>query len=382
MLKPKILYILHCYFNTAGTEEHTRLLSRHLADTFDCYIAAPNPNSPQGPSVSLLHQGKIIKEFAVAPIAWPIAAMESPLHSKALKEIVKEIQPSLIHIQHTMNWHVGVIDDLLSFGIPTVMSFHDYFHITPHYTMQGIDNPKVTLGPNYSKLYFGQDITEYLKKRRAGLTRALESISTKITPSKYLGQILTEIFPSDYRVIPHGIEPFMAEQPQADGVVFGYIGSLLPQKGYAVLLDAFQQIVIERKDAELHMFGGGMDAHLPAVKGVTYHGNYRWEDLPGILSKFTIGIIPSVFAETFCLTLSELWMGGKAVIASEIGALHERIKDDVNGKLFTAGNVESLYKTMNRCFETSVWKRWKGEQVRTAANMAEEYKALYLKKIS
>lgn len=372
MSKPKILYILHCYFNTAGTEEHTRLLSRHLAHSYDCSIVAPHGNS-----IVLIEGGQVVKEFPIVPIGWPIAASDSPLHTKALRQIVEMVKPSLIHIQHTMNWHLGVVDDVTSFGIPTTMSFHDYFHITPHYTMQGVEDPRVTLGPNYSKLYFGSDITEYLKRRRDIFTSAFAKISSKVVPSQYLANVLTKIFPSKYSVIEHGIEPFVVSGDSPTEVVFGYIGSLLPQKGYSVLLEAFQQLVYERAEATLHVFGGGAQGSLPSIRGVTYHGGYRWEDLSTLLPKFSVGIIPSVFAETFCLTLSELWMGKKAVLASNIGALAERIQDDVQGKLFAAGNVESLYTTMKRCFETPVWKRWQPGTVKTAEMMAKDYENLY-----
>lgn len=373
MSKPAILYILHSYFNTAGTEEHVRLLCKELKDTFECFITAPFRDK-----IILLHNEDVIQEFPIEPLPWPVVPEKSPRHSEVLQEIKKIVRPALVHIQHTMHWHLEVITDLSQWGIPLVMSFHDYFAITPHFTMQGITDPRVTLGPNYAAHYFGHDISQYLRSRRTVITESFKHLVVRIVPSHYLQDTLSVIFPGQYEIVEHGIERFIPLPiSKREQCAFGYIGSLLPQKGYAVLLDAFERFRTEFPHSVLYMYGGGEAAQQRPLPGVIYKGHYTAADLPQILSTFDIGIIPSVFAETFCLTLSELWMGGKPVLASKIGALSERIIEGINGKFFIPGNSEDLMQGMKWFYTNLSWKDWTLPIVRGGDRMAKDYQAIY-----
>ena len=66
--------------------------------------------------------------------------------------------------------------------------------------------------------------------------------------------------------------------------------------------------------------------------------------------------VPSVWWETFALVISEAWMFGKPVIASDVGAMSERISDDLDGLLFNMGDAADLARVMQRaCQETGLW---------------------------
>ena len=155
------------------------------------------------------------------------------------------------------------------------------------------------------------------------------------------------------------------------------MGSLLPQKGYLSLLEGFRLFHEHHPSSELHLFGGGDGAVVTPQEGVTFHGNYQPGDIPTILSLFDVGIIPSIFAETFCLVLSELWHAGRAVGASRIGALKERITDGVNGRLFTPGNPGEIAQTLEWFTTNESWRKWEVPEVRLLDAMIGEYQTLY-----
>lgn len=371
-MKKRLLYILHCYYNIAGTEEHTRLLSSGLADEFDIWIAAPDKNR-----IVLLQGGKESTSFPIEPIPWPVAPYRSASHESALHQILGEIKPNVIHVQHFIHWHLGLLDQLLATKIPLFITFHDYFAITPQFTMLGIQDPRVTLGPKYSQYHFGENITEYLKERREILLQALSKIK-KIVPSHYLAELHSVVFPGEYKVINHGIVPFEILPTSPSTLMrFGCLGSLIPQKGYHSLLEGFSRFHKEFSNTQLILFGDGEHADTTPRDGVHFAGRYERQDLSGIMPQFDIGVIPSIFAETFCLVLSELWLAKKPVVTSAIGALNERIQDGVNGKHFAPGDPDAIHLSLKWFMENDAWRNWEAPTVRLADDMFKDYRTLY-----
>jgi glycosyltransferase involved in cell wall biosynthesis len=53
-------------------------------------------------------------------------------------------------------------------------------------------------------------------------------------------------------------------------------------------------------------------------------------------------VVPSTWWEIFGLVVSEAWMFGRPVIASDIGGLAERVEHEKNGLLFAPGSAVDL----------------------------------------
>jgi len=292
--------------------------------------------------------------------------------------VFKLINPDLIHIMHFVNWPLSVIEQAIQSGRPVVMSFHDYYAITPHYTMQGEKDSSQTTTPAYAVKLFGKDISPYLLQRRSIITSALGRAKALAVPSPYLARVLGQIFPFDFKVIEYGIRPFTPQKVIKNwtGLRFGYLGSLLPQKGWESLFTAFQKIAPIYPQAELHFFGG-MDKAAPVSPGIFFHGIFEQSDLPQILPHLDVGIIPSVFAETYSLVLSEMWQAGLPVAVSNIGAMGERVTDGVNGRKFEPGNISQIAEVLTWFLEQDDWRMWPVPNVRLDLEMASEYDTWY-----
>jgi len=377
--KNRILYIAHCYNNRGGVEEHTKALERGLGEEFEVHVAYPEDDrlylkTPQG-----------IKAFDADPPKWPITPYNLPATEKALEQILKESQPDLIHIQHFLNWHLGLFDQVLAYGRPIALSFHEYYAITPHFTMEGVSDTmegvsdvRETLTLDYSQRIFGGDVTEYLIQRREMLVQSLSKIETQIVPSKFLALELAKAFPREYRVIPHGIAPFIAEKTEKGSALrFVYLGSLIPQKGWEYLVEGFELAHAKNPEMELHLYGGGDSSKFSSAKDVHFHPIYEQEELPSILGNADVGVIPSTFRETFSYVLSEMWQAGLPVIASDIGALAERIRSAGGGGLFKPGNAATVAEALLTVSRQPEWLAQKIPTPRTLDEMLEEYRALY-----
>ncbi|MCO6430828.1 MAG: glycosyltransferase [Deltaproteobacteria bacterium] len=379
--KPKVLYLLHAYFNKGGTEQHTRHLEAGLANSFDITIAAPHLNE-----IVLLKDGTVRQKYQSQMVPWPVTPLNWEVAEEALQKIVTAVKPDLVHVQHFFNWPLASIDYLSTLGVPSVLSLHDYYLISPYYTLEGAAE-SASRSIKACVETFGCDITLYLQTRVEYLRECLQQFSKIICPSMFLTEKLRPYFDLDFQVIEHGIPPFREKvaRPESSKLRFGYVGALLPQKGWQICAEAFKELKRERPDIELHIFGGGHpdeEEKLKSDSALIFHGAYESKDLPEICSKIDVAVIPSIFAETYSLVLSEMWEGGVQVAASGIGTLGERIIDKKNGRHFTAGDKDSLKSVLRWFAENSEWRKWEVERPKALEKMIAEYRALYLDLLS
>jgi glycosyltransferase involved in cell wall biosynthesis len=65
-----------------------------------------------------------------------------------------------------------------------------------------------------------------------------------------------------------------------------------------------------------------------------------------------------LWSEAFVLVISEARMFGKPVICSNVGAMAERVVDEVDGLLFEMGDAAALAETIRRAAsEDGLWDR-------------------------
>ncbi len=370
--KRRLLFVVHGYNNKAGVEEHVKLLVSYLRSNYEISVCFPENNS-----IVLMQDGRGLIRYPGDQIDL-IAPYHSEKSEWAFSQILKRVQPDVIHFEHFLNWPLAIIEQACASGIPVVVSFHDYYAITPIFRMQGAHDARETTSLDYSMRNFGADLTSYLKTRQHSLISSLQYAKALVVPSEYLAQQLEQIFPYKFKVIENGIRPFsvLDESRAWDGVRFGYVGTMDSEKGWEMLLDAFSEVRRSYPDTQLHFYGGVGDS-VKEHSGIIFHGAYKRSELPKILSNINIGVIPSLFPETYSLVLSELWQGRIAPIVSDIGAMSARVQDGVNGKKFKAGDKDSLVTAMRWFLEHDEWRSWSLPTPRHVEAMGAEYDELY-----
>jgi glycosyltransferase involved in cell wall biosynthesis len=279
---------------------------------------------------------------------------------------------------HFLGWHLGVIEQARLSGIKTVISFHDYFALTPLWTLQGEDDPLKVVSPEYALTWFNNDISKYLIDRRAVLTESIESTNYAVVPSEFLASKLSVVFNNTFQIIPYGINPFKCVVPKNKwtNFRFGYLGALIPQKGWQSLVAGFNILQRDYPNTELHLFGGAQE--LPkSTERIFYHGAFDEADLSVILSMFDVAVIPSIFPETFCIVLSEIWAGQKIAAVSDIGALGSRVHDGINGKKFRAGDIQCISETLRWFLENDSWRSFEVPKPTYISECAANYDSLY-----
>ena len=120
------------------------------------------------------------------------------------------------------------------------------------------------------------------------------------------------------------------------------------------------------------------------------HGKY---DRDSVFEKIQeidpmFGIIFSIWPETFCHTLTEMWVCGIPVLAIDLGAVGNRIRKTGAGWLIpNDSSIDNILETMdniihnkadfqNKLNAVKLWQENVGK-INTTNKMAEKYKEIY-----
>ena len=131
------------------------------------------------------------------------------------------------------------------------------------------------------------------------------------------------------------------------------VGAIGIQKGFDVLLDCARDAASRRLPLEFVVVGHTIDdASLMSTGRVFVTGEFAAaEALPLIRAQHpTLALLPSIWPETWCFALSDLWQAGLRVAAFDLGAQAERIRaSGGRGMLLPLGLSASADKRCVAC---------------------------------
>ncbi|MBI2497853.1 MAG: glycosyltransferase family 4 protein [Opitutae bacterium] len=149
-------------------------------------------------------------------------------------------------------------------------------------------------------------------------------------------------------VNPYGVDwaRFNLAPPAAGGRPFRFLflGSHLARKGLPVLLDAWRILAARRGDAELWLAGpcGPRERRLiPDLPGLKILGEVPHTDVPGLMARTDVLVLPSYF-EGFGLVLLEALAAGLPFIATPHTGAVDLPPGDPFGRSVPVGSVEAL----------------------------------------
>jgi glycosyltransferase involved in cell wall biosynthesis len=135
-----------------------------------------------------------------------------------------------------------------------------------------------------------------------------------------------------------------------------YAGRIYPEKGLDTVIEAIIRLVYDqgRRDIRLSLAGSGSveyENHLRRLVNqarlidyVSFLGWVRPEEMPELLRKFDVLLVPSVWPEPFSRAVLEGMISGLVVVATRTGGTPEIIMNEENGLLFIPNDPEDLAK--------------------------------------
>ncbi len=143
--------------------------------------------------------------------------------------------------------------------------------------------------------------------------------------------------------------PSETEKETRNGLSCLFLGLITPQKGIYDLLEVMRQLCVERHyDIHLHIGGNGdtqtlqeQIKKLQLQPFVHFHGWVSGDKKRELLTNCDLYILPS-YIEGLPVSILEAMSYGKPVIATNVGAIPEVIRQDHNGTIIQPGNLDML----------------------------------------
>lgn len=219
--KKNILYVLQSDFrkdaadHVGGTQFHVRDLVSELKDKYNIFVAARNG--------AYLNLTIYIKEkerkfrFYIGPPK-KIYEFKNRIFSELWINIIAAFHIDLIHVHHVKNTSFDIFYVAREFGIPLVLTLHDFFFVCPSVTLTRDDNVSdvCCLGRNMDCrecLHTNMGITDhidYISIWRKKCAEVLLDCRKLIIPDQSASDILESFYPmikEKIRVIEHGYVP-------------------------------------------------------------------------------------------------------------------------------------------------------------------------------
>jgi GT2 family glycosyltransferase len=401
-LRPRMRLLTVISTTTGGTPQTNADLIRALVDGYDVFVLASDRQR-----LSLL--GLTNGNFTVVAEAMLSAPLSLSKHMSSEYDVLiaswlVRFAIEIVHIRH-IAWHgLGLTWVCRQLDIPVILSFHDFYLVCP--TVKLLDE-KLNFcggtctpsgGPCTAELWPAHEVPplkhKWVHTWRQQVAAMMEPVDAFVTTSDSTRGTILSNFPSladrHFAIIPHGRDfvkfgcAGTRPKPRAPIRVLAS-GNLTISKG-ALVLAEIAELDRERR-LEIHTMGD-VDPVLHR-DDLIHHGPYERDRCVELVERIrpTFGLILSLWPETYCHTLTELWAAGVPVVAFDIGTVADRIRVSGGGLLVRNRTAIAVYSAIldatsdaqiYNALEDNVrnWQRHEGSTNSTSA-MAAAYSELY-----
>jgi GT2 family glycosyltransferase len=279
----------------------------------------------------------------------PNLAFAMPNEGPALLRLLRLARPDRIEAHHLAEYSAAIYGLIAQLGLPYDVHVHDYAWVCPRVSLVPRDRycgePDVRdcdacVADNGR--FLKEDIAVAALRQRSG--RFLADARRVVVPSEDTAIRIRRYFPDQATVvIPHGDDTFGLNRRRTrrrDKPIVCVVGAIGVHKGYDVLLACARDAVRRDLDLEFVIVGHTVDdARLMETGRVFVTGPFKPDEAVDLIAaqNASLGFVPSITPETWCLSLGEIWRAGLFAAAFDIGAPAERIRQTENGIVLPLG---------------------------------------------
>lgn len=378
----RILHVVHQYVpdHVAGTELYTQSVARgQVRRGHDVAVFTPLNRGGHSPVEADMEEGVRVYRAPAGARGGTAVFRSTFSHASlmaAFTTVLGSERPDIIHLQHMMGVPAAVGAIIRDSSIPYIISLHDYWYGCANGQLLTNDTSAICGGPDQrfhncgrcavaragwpgGARLLGWAAAPVLRRRDELVRPIFENAACILAPNEFVRRIHADMGFPIHRVIinPLGLDipPQVADQVTArrdargtGGLRLVYIGSISPQKGLHVLIEAMnglpEDAVMLDIFGDLAVFpeyGAELQAssHHP---GVRFRGQLAREALFRELAQFDALVMPTLWYEASPATIREAFAAGLPVIASDLGAPGSMIRHEVDGLLFPPGDASAL----------------------------------------
>jgi GT2 family glycosyltransferase/glycosyltransferase involved in cell wall biosynthesis len=256
--------------------------------------------------------------------------------------------PDRLEAHHFLGHHPAIHDLIARLGVPYEAHVHDYAWFCPRISLVGgqdrycgePDRQTCQSCVDDHGSFLSEPITVADLTARSGAF--LRSARQVIAPSRDAANRIRRHFPGIVPdIVPHEDDAAIVWRPRPPSRPAGrlrvcVLGGIGLHKGYDVLLACARNAADRALDLEFVVVGSTIDdARMLATGRVFVTGTYAPQEAVGLIDaqQPSLGFLPSIWPETWCMALSDLWRAGLRVAAFDLGAPAERIRHTGRGIL-------------------------------------------------
>ncbi|MDW7760294.1 MAG: glycosyltransferase [Acidobacteriota bacterium] len=361
----KILLVNKFFYRKGGSEtlffDTAELLRRHGHEVRFFSMSHPrnetHPDSRyfmspidfdrlKGPSAKLKAAGRILYSLEAR---------------RKIEALIRRARPDVAHL-HNIHRQISpsILHGLRRYGIPTVMTLHDYQLVCPAYILLSGGQPcDRCRGGRY---YHGVLRRCLKNSAAAGFLGAAEAVFHRtvlgifrnvdlfISPSLFLIQQFRSMgFRGRIRHLPNLFDPGPPPEssiPAEKTLVFA--GRLSTEKGVGLLLEAVRNVEVTVK-----ILGDGPErtalertARTLGLTNVAFLGHQPRERVWEEIRRSLAIVVPSIWPENSPYAVVEAFALGKPVIGAFVGGIPEFVRNGETGRLFKSGSAFDLQRSI------------------------------------
>jgi len=358
------------------------------------------------------------------------------------------VRPDLVHFQHLIKLSTTMLDACRARSIPGVVTLHDFWFLCPLISLLQRNLEVCRTPGDLGGCTRCEVATSYLNREEAGtyyLAGMLESMmepekwaelagihadrfdpvypaeqpagpaaatlriglirrhmrdrfdlaDALASPSRFLKNTLERhgLAPGRIRHLPYGIDTSAVAgcdtPPPPPPLKVLYLGTVNKHKGTHVLIEAANRL--RHLPIEVDVLGTTPDVkydrylrEIAANPKIAFGGRYDWTDLRRLLGTHHVMVMPSIWYENYPIVIRESFAAGVPVVASDLGAIPEAIRDGHDGLLFAPGDADALAACLERLLvEPGLLSRLRNgiEPVLRIEEQVPQYETLYAEAI-
>jgi len=396
------MFVIGALFERGGTTQTNYDLMQALQDEVETFLLRSDGSKVElfnvrGDCEYLLDHAVLDEPLAPFPHA-------NGQYDDVVASWLREYAIEAIHVRHIAFHSLDLLEIARAVHVPVLFSFHDYYAICP--TVKLLDENNRFCSGHCTKTD-GDCTPEFWREGAIGrlkhhgvfpwkqqFSRRLEHCAAFATTAQSARTLIHDHFPAarskPFFVIPHGRDFRVFANPPTwpsdnENLRILAIGNLNASKGSDYLAALAKDA--KALGIEIHVLGQWLPSERP--EDIVLHGAYDRDALVEKVQSIAphIGCVLSIWAETWCHVLTELWAAGLPVLGFDIGAVGERLQESGAGWLVPIGTAHSLAETVRkirgdpsgyrlRCDRVLKWQRTTGKS-QNCARMGSQYNDVY-----
>ncbi|MEQ4204236.1 glycosyltransferase [Actinopolymorpha sp. B9G3] len=395
-VRPRRLYVLHR--GGGGTPATNRDLLTELEPFQDSYLLESSGGTVD---LSRWENGATHRVLTWRPDA-PFSVVDSWRldYATFLVDVLIGLGFETIHVRHLIKQPLTTLPRVARLlGVPLVLSTHDFYYVCP--TVHLLDEQdrycggSCTPGDGACRLPTGfvmgvpplkhQWVNEWRRRATDVLMSADAVVATTESAATVYSTVFGEKFKGNLRVIEHGrdLGPEWAPVRESDERLPGPLRIMAPanwaaHKGIEYLRELARRV---GPVVEWHIIG--QRSEFLGDVGIA-HGEYGREGLrprAEAIDPDLVGLF-SIWSETYSHTLSEAWGLGIPVVATDVGAVADRVRRHGGGVLLPLDHLDDAARIITSLAGSpakvaSTLRPVPRESIRSRRTMADDYRQLY-----